>query len=154
MPVELPGVTFTMRSVAVADLAPRQLALGHKLDGVLGSEFFARFLVTLDFQRNTLTLSDSRTARHRSADDLFRSRSKGASPTPPPAWRLRGHGTLNGKFLLDTGSDEAVTLFSPLVRERGLAGPQPTRPAGASGEMQAVSRGESLPWEDFFCAIR
>ncbi len=144
MSIELPGVTFTVRSVGVADLAPRQLALGHKLDGVLGSEFFARFLVTLDFQRNTLTLSDSRTARHRVRGRSLPIAIDGGLPYASAGVALRGHGTLNGEFLLDTGSDGALTLYSPLVRERGLAGPQPTRPAGASGEMQAVSRGESL----------
>ena len=144
IPVELPGVTFTMRSVGVTDLGPRQLALGHKLDGVLGSEFFARFLVTLDFQRNTLTISDSRTVRHKARGRSLPMLIEGGLPYTAADLALRGHGTLNGKFLLDTASDAAVTLFSPLVRERGLAGPQPTRPAGATGEMQAVSRGESL----------
>ena len=56
----------------------------------------------------------------------------------------RGHDAISGKFLLDTASDGAVTLFSPVVREHRLAGPAPTMPAGASGEMQAISRGESL----------
>lgn len=142
--VELPGVTFTMRSVGIRDLAPRQLALGHKLDGILGSEFFARFLVTLDFQRNTVTISDARTARRVRRGRSLPITIDAGFPYVSAGVSLRGHGTLTGKFLLDTGSEGAVTLFSPLVRERGLAGPQPTKPAGATGEMQAVSRGESL----------
>jgi hypothetical protein len=144
IPIELPGITFTMRSVPIVDLVPRQIALGHKLDGVLGSEFFARFLVTVDFQRNTLTISDSRTVRHAGRARSLPIVIEGGLPYADATLAVRGPGTLNGKFLLDTGSDGAVTLYSPFVRERGLAGPPPTLPAGATGEMQAVSRGESL----------
>jgi hypothetical protein len=144
IPIELPGITFTMRSVPIVDLVPRQIALGHKLDGVLGSEFFARFLVTVDFQRNTLTISDSRTVRHAGRARSLPIVIEGGLPYADAALTVRGPGTLNGKFLLDTASDGAVTLYSPFVRERGLAGPPPTLPAGATGEMQAVSRGESL----------
>ncbi len=142
--VELPGVAFTMRSVGIADLGPRQIALGHTLDGVLGTEFFARFLVKLDFQRSKLTLADARTARRAARGHPLPISIEGGLPFAAADVALRGHGTLNGTFLLDTGSESAVTLFSPFVLERGLAGPQPTRPAGATGEMQGVSRGESL----------
>ena len=61
-PIELPGVTFTMPSLALADLDPRQIALGHKLDGVLGLEFFARFVARFDFEKKTLTLRDAKTS--------------------------------------------------------------------------------------------
>jgi PDZ domain len=142
--IELPGITFTMRTLALADLEPRQIALGHRLDGVLGSEFFARFVVTLDFQARTLTLRDPKT---------FRSAGKGralpltienglfyvdAKVTP------RGHETLAGKFLVDTAAEGAVTLFSPLVRQHHLLGPPPTAPAGSGGTLQGVTRGETL----------
>jgi hypothetical protein len=142
IPIELPGITFTMRSVPIADLGPRQIALGHKLDGVLGSEFFARFLVKLDFQRNTLTVSDSRTVRRAGSGRFLPIAIEGGLPYAAADLAVRGP-TPNG-VAADTASDGAVTLYSPFVRERGLAGPPPTQPAGATGEMQGVTRGQSL----------
>ena len=53
-----------MDSLPLADLDPRQIALGDRLDGVLGSEFFARFIVTFDFTGKTVTLRDAKTPRH------------------------------------------------------------------------------------------
>jgi hypothetical protein len=142
--IELPGITVTMRSLAVADLDARQIALGHRLDGVLGSEVFVRFVVTLDFQARTLTLRDAKT---------FRSPGKGrALPLTIEDGRSyvdakvtpRGRETLGGKFLVDTAAEGAVTLFSPFVREHQLLGPPPTAPAGSGGTMQGVIRGEAL----------
>ena len=143
IPVELPGLTVTMPSLPLADLDPRQIALGHKLDGVLGTEFFARFVATFDFAGKTLTLESPKTRR---------SAGRGALPLlvengrPYVSARVtpRGGKPVDGNFLIDTADEAAVTFFSPFAQLHHLAGPPPPAPAGSSGTMQAVLRGETL----------
>jgi hypothetical protein len=142
--IDLPGVTVTMASLAVADLDARQIALGHRLDGVLGSEFFARFVVTLDFQAGTLTLRDAKNSRFRGKGPILPLEIEGGRPYVDAKVTPRGRDTLGGKFLVDTAAEGAVTLFFPFVREHRLLPPPPTAPAGSGGTMQGIIRGETL----------
>ena len=142
--IELPGLTIKMRSLAVADLDARQIALGHRTDGVLGSEVFARFVVTIDFQAKTLTLRDSKTRRSPGRGRALVLAIEEGRPYVDAKVTPRGRETLGGRFLVDTANEGAVTLFSPFVQEHRLLGPPPTVPAGSGGTMQAVIRGETL----------
>ena len=142
--IDLSGITVTLPSLAVADLDARQLALGHRLDGVLGSEFFARFVVTLDFQAGTLTLRDAKDSRFREKGQALPLAIEDGRPYVDAKVTPRGRDTLGGKFLVDTAAEGAVTLFSPFVREHRLLPPPPTAPAGSSGTMQGIIRGETL----------
>jgi C-terminal processing protease CtpA/Prc len=56
----------------------------------------------------------------------------------------RGGKPVDGNFLIDTADDAAVTFFSSFAEQHHLAGPPPPAPAGSSGAMQAVLRGEAL----------
>ena len=56
----------------------------------------------------------------------------------------RGGKPVDGNFLIDTADDSAVTFFSSYAEQHHLAGPPPPAPAGSSGTMQAVLRGEAL----------
>ena len=142
--IELPGITVTMRSLAVADLDARQIALGHRLDGVLGSEVFARFVVTLDFQARTLTLRDTKSFRSSGKGRALPLMIEDGHPYLDAKVTPRGGEALGGKFLVDTAAEGAVTLFSPFVREHQLLGPPPTAPAGSGGTKQGIIRGEAL----------
>lgn len=142
--IELPGITFTMRTLALADLEPRQIALGHRLDGVLGSEVFARFVVTLDFQARTLTLRDAKTFRSPGKGRALPLTIEDGRPYVDAKVTPRGRETLGGKFLVDTAAEGAVTLFSPFVQKHQLLGPPPTAPSGSGGTMQGIIRGEAL----------
>ncbi len=142
--IELPGATVVMRSLAVADLDPRQIALGHKLDGVLGSDFFARFVVTLDFQAKTLRLSDPKNFRPPRGERVVPLAIEEGRPFIDAKVTPRDRETLAGKFLVDTAAEGAATLFSPFVREHRLLGPPPTAPAGPGVAVQGVVRGEAL----------
>jgi hypothetical protein len=148
--IELPGLTVTLPSVAIADLDPRQIALGHRLDGVLGSDFFARFIVTFDFQANTLTLERPKTTEHpKTTRPAGRKRLLPLSvedgrPYVSASVTPRGGRPLGGSFLLDTADDGAMTLFPAFAARHHLAGPPPPAPAGPGGAMQAVIRAETL----------
>jgi hypothetical protein len=142
--IELPGLTITMPSLPLADLDPRQIALGHKLDGVLGTEFFARFVATFDFQKKTLTLESPKTRRPAGRGRALPLLVENGRPYVSARVTPRGGKPVDGNFLIDTADDSAVTFFSSYAEQHHLAGPPPPAPAGSSGTMQAVLRGEAL----------
>lgn len=132
-----------MDSLPLADLDPRQIALGHRLDGVLGSEFFARFVVTFDFAGRTVMFRDAKTFRHAGKGPPLAASNEGGLLYVDARLIPRGGKAVEGKFLVDTASDGAVTLFSPFVREHPLAGPPPSS-SGGGGTMQGILRAEAL----------
>jgi hypothetical protein len=142
--IELPGLTTTMPSLPLADLDPRQIALGRKLDGVLGTEFFARFIATFDFEGKTLTLERAKTHRSAGRGRALPLIVENGRPYVSARVTPRGAKPLDGNFLIDTADDAAVTFFSSFAERHHLAGPPPPAPAGSSGAMQAVLRGETL----------
>jgi hypothetical protein len=142
--IELPDLTVTMPSLALADLDPRQITLGHRLDGVLGSEFFARFVVTFDFEGKTLTLEDAKARRPAGRGRALPLIVENGRPYVSARVTPRDGKPLDGTFLIDTADDAAVTFFSSFAGRHHLAGPPPPAPAGSSGVMQAVLRGETL----------
>lgn len=133
-----------MPSLALADLDARQIAVGHKLDGVLGTEFFARFVATFDFEGRTLTLESPKTNRPAGRGRAIPLIVENGLPYVSARVTPRGGKPVDGTFLIDTADDAAVTFFSPFAEHRHLAGPPPPAPAGSSGAMQAVLRGEAL----------
>jgi hypothetical protein len=142
--VELPGLTVTLPSLPFADLDPRQLALGHKLDGVLGTEFFARFVATFDFEKKTLALESLKTHRPAGRGRALPLLVENGLPYVSARVTPRGGKPVDGNFLIDTADDAAVTFSSSFAQRHHLAGPPPPAPAGSSGAMQAVLRGEAL----------
>ncbi len=53
----LPGLESTGYEFSTADLQPLRGSLGVEIDGILGYEFFSRFVVTIDYESRILTLT-------------------------------------------------------------------------------------------------
>src|SRR5258706_8643996 len=130
--VELPGLTVPMPSLPLADLDPRPIALGHQLDGVLGTEFFARFVATFDFEKKTLTLESPKTHRPAARGRALPLLVEDGLPYVSARVTPRGGKPVDGNFLIDTADDAAVTFFSPFAQLPHLPGPPPPAPAGSS----------------------
>lgn len=103
-----PGLHSRGYEFSTADLQPLEASLGVKVDGILGYELFRRFVVTIDYESKTLTLTRPE-AFHpvESAQALpidFRDKwafVKGDLVLPGPV-------TVEDSFLIDSGSGDAV----------------------------------------------
>jgi len=101
-------------------LASIEDAMGHKMDGILGSEFFRRYVVELDYERLLIKLYEP-------AGFEYTGRGEGLPLTfalNHPYVRARvampGREPVEGKFVLDTGSNFPLILLDSFVREKRL----------------------------------
>jgi aspartyl protease/PDZ domain-containing protein len=126
--VQLGGATLTHQSFAILPLGPVMQAIeGVHIDGMVGYETVARYLTTIDYAHNTMTLSLPK-----------------AGVRPPgtavpfvfyqtiPQYKGEVDG-LSGTFEVDTGSRGALTLMSPYVAVHGLAKKYSSSVTGITG---------------------
>ena len=91
-----------------ADLIGANLQLKHPVSGILGSEFFARYVVRIDFANHTVTLYDPARYRYTGAGDtvplLF------VKKVPRVAVRIRTahRPEVTRNLIVDTGSEDFV----------------------------------------------
>ena len=147
--IVFPGVAATLSAVSSLDLEPFQTALGHRVDGILGAPFFASFVVELDYARATVALSDPKAYRFGGRATAIPAKLEAGYPYVDGTLALTGCPPIPGSFLIDTGVDNAVILFSPFVASNGLLGgaPKITPEAGlqtGGGILEAVVRAEKL----------
>lgn len=124
--VGVPGLESTGYEFSTADLQPLKATLGEEVDGIIGYELFKRFVVTIDYESRTLTLTLPK-AFH-AAESMqaltieFRDKwsfVKGELVLPGPV-------TVQDRFMIDIGSGDAVDhpivtkVQSRIPRESGI----------------------------------
>lgn len=123
--VENASITLTGSSIAQAvvtaiDLSRLPAREGHRMDGILGDDFIARYVVAIDYARSELRLYDR---------DRFHYDGPGTSvpvtlinrfPYIDAAIKLADGETLRGRFVVDVGSGAGLTLTKPFVDDNRL----------------------------------
>lgn len=126
--VQLGKATMTHQSFAILPLGPVMQAIeGVHIDGMVGYETVARYLITIDYAKSTMTLS---------------------LPKPgvvPPGIAVpfvfyetvpQFHGAVDGipgVFIVDTGNRSSLVLTSPFVAKHGLVKRYKSPVAGITG---------------------
>lgn len=148
--LSLPDLTLREPVVACFDLDGLQTAVGHKVDGVLGSALIERAVVEIDYRRRTMSLHDPASYRYSGPGSAVPMELDDGKPYVPAKVALRGRAALSGQFLVDTGAESAIRLFSPFVQKYGLLGPPPQTPTpqptppGDEGTIEGIVRAEKL----------
>jgi PDZ domain/Aspartyl protease len=118
--LELPGVRLFLPQLAAIPLVSLGRSLGHQVDGRLGADVLGRFVVEIDYARQTLQLYDPGAFRYAGHGAQFRIRLMNGTPHVEAKIDVPGHGAVKGDFLLDTGSDHALLLSESFAKSRGL----------------------------------
>jgi hypothetical protein len=119
--ISLPGMDLTHRNLVVIDLKSLEPAIGHTVDGIIGSRLFDDFVVTVDYERRLLSIY---------LPDKYQPSPK---DTPLPV-RLDEHGfqfidatialpgvdPIAANFLIDGGANSYVDLYKPFNDEHHL----------------------------------
>lgn len=135
--ITLPGVESGRYDLSTADLQPLEATLGVKVDGILGYEFFNRFVVTVDFRAKTLTLTLPEFFRESSAAEMLPIEVKDKWAFVKAELVLPGTVTVQDSFMIDSGSSDAVDhpivmkLQSRVASESGVGLGEPVQGATA-----------------------
>ncbi len=142
------GRTLAEESLATLDLSGLSPLVGHRIDGVLGYDFFQQFVVILDYQHQRLTLCDPasfQAGRGQSVPLNLGSR----QPYMETQIESTSGKLIQASIEIDTGKVDPFSLNAAFARRNGLLDNAPAllamKGVSVGGETQAwVTRAKSL----------
>ena len=136
--LELPGLQISNQVFSAIDQSAFAQFYGQAVDGILGFDFIERFVTEIDYEAQRLRLYDPATYRYDGAGFSVPIDVSMRQPYVEARVLQKGEAPAQGRFEIDTGSMDALTLNTPFAAIHRIPGP------GA----RAVSvRGQSLGGE-------
>jgi hypothetical protein len=135
--IGVPGSVSYRLYRPVADFAGLDAAFGRRFEGVLGADFFGRFVIEIDYADERVILHDPRRYRPHPEDVRVALEIDGGRPHARGRVLLPDGREIPGRFIIDTGDRSGVTLNSPFVRTHAVLEAMPAttgiRSAGTGG---------------------
>jgi hypothetical protein len=130
--VGLPAAT-----IIIAELAELESRIGHEIGGIVGADVFNRYVVTIDYAAQTLTLSNPRTFSYQGSGEFLSIRIKGDRPFLKTRVTPIGANSIEAELVIDTGDTSALGFHTPFVMKHNLRASTQTLPhlsKGLSGD--------------------
>src|SRR2546421_1742040 len=112
----LPGVNFQAREVLVIPLSNLNRFIGRVVEGVLGHDFFSRFVVEVDYAARIINVYDPKSFQYSGPGDSIPLELKDNGPSVRARLNLPGRAPVEGNFRIDTGGAHALILHTPFVK--------------------------------------
>jgi hypothetical protein len=123
--IALPGSMPYRLARPVLDLSPLEPALGRPFAGILGGDFFRRYVVEIDYGAARVTLHDPRRFQPHPAAVALPLELDGQRPYVRAVAVLPDGRELEGRFLVDTGARVPLKLYAPVVRAHDVVAALP-----------------------------
>jgi hypothetical protein len=122
--ISLPGMDLTHRNLVVIDLKSLEPAIGHTVDGIIGSRLFDDFIVAVDYERRLLSiyLPDKYQPSAKETSVLVRLDEHGFQFIDATI-ALPGVEPIAANFLIDGGANSYVDLYKPFSDAHNLPSP-------------------------------
>ena len=119
------GVDGVTQPIVIAmPLSSLEPKLGAKLDGVIGADFIAQFVVEIDYRKSVLRLHDRKEFAYGGPGESIPIRlNHSGHPIFDAEVTPVGRPPIKGEFVLDLGASHAVMLRTPVVTRHALPGP-------------------------------
>ena len=119
------GATLSVSGASVTNQPMAILPLdfpceAHDVAGIIGYDFINSFVVEIDYDAKTITLSDPSSYQYKGPGDLIPLIITGNTPRVRAKVGPPGGPSLEGLFEVDTGSDGTLTINSPFVKKHAL----------------------------------
>ncbi len=111
----LPGVKLLVPNVALTDLSALSAGLGRKVDGIIGYEFFDRYVVEIDYDANVVRLFEPKTYEYSGHGEIIPITIKRKHAFVAAKIKVAGRESVNREYLVDTGASGMVS--DPLVAQ-------------------------------------
>src|SRR5262249_8876494 len=99
-------------------LAPR---MGHVMDGIVGAELFQRYVVEIDYASSTLRLYEPASFHYEGKGERLALTFSTNLPYMQAAIDLSDGRRLPGRFVIDSGSSQAVILLPAFAERESVA---------------------------------
>lgn len=151
---DLGPVQLSNLSVATFPLESIEATSGHPMDVILGSEFFGKFVVEIDYETQILTLYDPAEFEYRGAGTSLPLTFFDNHPYVRATITPSGRKPIEGEFVIDLGSNFALTLLPSFIAANNIMQTIPktivSRGRGVGGEVTvSIGRIQSLQLDKF-----
>jgi predicted aspartyl protease len=123
---------FAPPSLYVVAVQNNATYLGHAIDGVLGTDFLSRYIVELDYSTAHMSVLPQARIDPPGRQGAVTFTLEGNVLVAPAAITLPDGRRVSARLLIDTGSNGALTLTSPFVRQHDLVAPFRSNQANAA----------------------
>ena len=153
------GVSITLPGVRLLNQTwlsmPFNTVASHfrrNFGGIIGYDFISRFVVEIDYVNQTITLYDPQGYNYKGSGHRVPLTVDG-TPYVKAEVQVKGREPVQGRFMIDTGSDGATTLFGPFIEAHNLLQPNEkaigTTRAGLGQSKGVTSRIERFTFGGF-----
>jgi hypothetical protein len=104
----LTGIETSVPNVALIDLSSLQASLGRKVDGIIGYDFFDRYVVEIDYDANIVRLFEPKTYNYSGNGEVIPITIKKKHAYVTAKMKLAGRESVPREYLVDSGSSDAV----------------------------------------------
>ena len=104
----LTGIETSVPNVALIDLSSLQASLGRKVDGIIGYDFFDRYVVEIDYDANVVRLFEPKTYNYSGNGEIIPITIKKKHAYVIAKMKLAGRESVAREYLVDSGSSDAV----------------------------------------------
>lgn len=104
----------------IASDKSKQSGAKRDVDGILGKQFFDQFVVEIDYARRFLNVYDRSSYKYAGSGKDIPLEIGEQHIFARAQIKAAGRASLTGRFLLDTGSVQAVSLLKPFMKEHRL----------------------------------
>ncbi len=112
----LKGLDFQAREIAVLPLSNLNHYVGRVVDGILGHNFFIRFVVEIDYATRIINVYDPKSFQYSGTGEAIPLELKDNAPSVHARLSLPGRAPVKGNFRIDTGGSHALILHTPFVK--------------------------------------
>jgi len=116
--LEFGGLSFRPRRVAA--LLPEKYESSKNRDGILGADFFRRYVVEIDIPERVLRLYEPDEFHYSGRGEVIPLQFKRDTPIVDGVIETSGNEVVNGRFEIDTGCDAFLCLGQDFVAANGL----------------------------------
>lgn len=136
------GLDFQARQTGIISLFDLNRYTGRTVDGVLGHNFFSRFVVEIDYAAHLINLYDPKSFQYSGAGESVPIELKDSGANVRARLALAGRVPIEGDFRIDTGGSHALLLHTPFVKAQNILQSVPKTiavpAAGVGGETSVL----------------
>ena len=105
---DMPGTKLKVDSSYVIDLSSNHSQMGRPLHGIIGYDFFKRYVVLIDYEKHVIKLYEPATFNYTGTGETVPIVLKPKTPHFTGKLKVAGREAADREFLIDSGSGDAV----------------------------------------------